>query len=50
MPYRLMAVEEEKGNCEKEVDGEKVSVKGCDAEIFKPERNIKDILKLIRVQ
>lgn len=31
-----------KGNCEKEVEGVKeVSGQGCDAEIFKPERNVK---------
>lgn len=45
-----MAVEEGKGKCEKKVEGKKVSEKGCDAEIFRPERNIKDILKLIGVE
>lgn len=44
-----MAVKEGKENV-KRWRRKKVSEKGCDTKIFKPERNIKVTLKLIRVE
>lgn len=46
----VMAVEREKEFVTRMWKEKNVSEKRCDAQIFKPERNVTDILKLIRVE